>query len=90
MLLEVGAEQKESSGMVDYAKNIRGVELALLFKEQEDDQIKVSMRSKKTIDCNALAHLFGGGGHERAAGCTVDMNLYNAKLIVLEEAKKLF
>ena len=90
MLLEVGADQKESSGMVDYAKDIRGVELALLFKEQEDDQIKVSMRSKRNVDCSALAQIFGGGGHARAAGCTVDTTLYNAKIIVLEEARRLF
>lgn len=90
MLFKVGAEQEESSGMVDYAKNIRGVELALFFKEQEDDQIKVSMRSKETVDCNALAHIFGGGGHERAAGCTIDSTLHSAKRLVLEEARKLF
>src|SRR5690606_33666860 len=71
-LFEVGAHEKESSGMVGYAKDIKGVELALLFKEQEDGQIKVSMRSKKIVDCNELANLFGGGGHARAAGCTIN------------------
>lgn len=90
MLFEVGAHEKESSGMVGYAKDIKGVELALLFKEQEDGQIKVSMRSKKIVDCNELANLFGGGGHARAAGCTINTTLYNAKTIVLEEAKKFF
>lgn len=87
MLIEVGVHEKESSGMVNYAKDIKGVELALLFKEQEDGQIKVSMRSKKIVDCNELASLFGGGGHARAAGCTINTTLYNAKKIVLEEAK---
>lgn len=90
MLTKVGADEKESSGMVGYAKDIKGVELALLFKEQEDGQIKVSMRSKNIIDCNKLANIFGGGGHARAAGCTINSSLYDAKIIVLEEAKKLF
>lgn len=90
MLSEVGASQEESSGMVDYAKDIRGVELALLFKEQEDGQIKVSMRSKRFVDCSALAEAFGGGGHARAAGCTINSTLDSAKIIILREAGKLF
>ncbi|NMA94504.1 MAG: bifunctional oligoribonuclease/PAP phosphatase NrnA [Clostridiales bacterium] len=90
MLSETGASQEESSGMVDYAKNIRGVELAILFKEQEDGQIKISMRSKTTIDCNKLAQAFGGGGHARAAGCILDASLHDTKVAVIKEAKKAF
>ncbi|MBC7325518.1 MAG: bifunctional oligoribonuclease/PAP phosphatase NrnA, partial [Moorella sp. (in: Bacteria)] len=57
--------------LVNYPRSIAGVEVGLLFRELPDGQVKVSLRSKKIVDVNRVAALFGGGGHRRAAGCTV-------------------
>ena len=47
-----------------------GIECALFAYEPEEGTVKVSLRSKKTVDVSEIAKAFGGGGHIRAAGCT--------------------
>ena len=55
-------------GIVEHARSIRGVRLALLFREMSGGRVKVSLRSVGNVDVAALAGRFGGGGHARAAG----------------------
>lgn len=89
---ESGAEENLSEGLVNYARNIENVEAAVLLKEIDDTNIKVSFRSNSWIDVNAVAREFGGGGHIRASGCTINLSLADAKKTVvnaLEEALNL-
>lgn len=60
----------DTEGIVNYARNIEGVEVGILFKEYKPNEYKVSLRSKKYIDVGSIAKGFGGGGHARAAGFT--------------------
>ncbi|NLI92184.1 MAG: bifunctional oligoribonuclease/PAP phosphatase NrnA [Peptococcaceae bacterium] len=86
---ETGAEENLSEGLVNYARNIESVEAAALLKEIDTKEIKVSFRSNAWLDVNKVAARFGGGGHIRASGCTIDLPLLEAKNIVisaLEEA----
>jgi len=85
-----GANPEYVEGMVNYPKSIEGVEIGIFFKEIEPGKIKVGLRSKTKVDVNKLAQKFGGGGHKRAAGCTVEAPLEEAVKIVVEEAKKFF
>ena len=62
----------DTDGFVDIARNVEGVELAILVKYVNEHQTKLSLRSQH-LDVNALAARFGGGGHIRAAGCTMDV-----------------
>ncbi|ACX52753.1 phosphoesterase RecJ domain protein [Ammonifex degensii KC4] len=62
---------EHTNGLVNYARQIQGVELALFFWEVKKDLVKVSFRSKRYLDVNRLAGLFGGGGHIRAAGALI-------------------
>jgi phosphoesterase RecJ-like protein len=55
-------------GIVEHARSIEGVRLALLFREMSGGRVKVSLRSVGTVDVAALAARFGGGGHSKAAG----------------------
>lgn len=72
MLTEARAELSQTEGFVNYARAIRGVKVALFFKEIErGGWVKVSLRSKSPIDADQIAKVFGGGGHPRAAGCRV-------------------
>ncbi len=58
----------DTEGVVNYAMNIEGIRLAALFTE-EDDHVKVSLRSTGSMDVNLLARQhFNGGGHKNAAG----------------------
>lgn len=77
----------DTDGFINYPRNIEGVEIAILFKEADNNIIRVSLRSK-AVDVSGIALSFGGGGHARAAGCTVAAPLTKAKRLVLEAAKK--
>lgn len=86
---ETGAEENLSEGLVNYARNIENVEAAALLKELDHDEIKVSFRSNDWLDVNKVASRFGGGGHVRASGCSLNMPLSKAKesiILALEEA----
>ena len=64
--------------------SVRGVELTALFKETGKNAIRVSMRSRGSIDVGALAAEFGGGGHRNAAGCILNMPLSLAREVILD------
>lgn len=84
-----GAEQEVSEGLVNHARTIVGVEVAVLLKEVGPQEIKGSLRSNLWLDVNLIAAQFGGGGHNRAAGCTLRVPLAEAKqsiITAIEEA----
>jgi len=69
MLRASGAPMEESEGIVGQLRAIAGVQVALLFKEEQDG-IRVSLRARAGIRANIIAEAFGGGGHAAAAGFT--------------------
>jgi len=72
MLKKTKASLEGTEGIINFARSIEGVEIAILFRETgTDDRIKVSFRSKGRADVNKLAAFFGGGGHITASGCAV-------------------
>lgn len=93
MLNKTGADIAKSEGLINYARSIDKVKVAVLFKEdlKEKNRINISFRSKgngETIDVNKIASVFGGGGHMRASGCVIMGSLEEAKKKVLAEAEK--
>ena len=90
MLNECNAEMEDSDGIVTFVRNIDGIEVACILKEFSDNEIKVGLRSKKYIDVANICFKFGGGGHKRAAGCTIYDNIDKAKALILEEIIKSF
>jgi phosphoesterase RecJ-like protein len=78
MLDEVGATAEDTHDIVAFGRPIRTVQVALLFRETEND-IKVSLRSKGGVDVNKIAVGFGGGGHLRAAGCNIKGTMEEVK-----------
>lgn len=71
MMQKCGAKSDEADGAVETARSIDGVEMSLFLREEKDGKIRASLRSKDYADVNAMALIFGGGGHVRAAGFTV-------------------
>lgn len=72
MLNHFQVENEETESFVNYARSIEGVEIGILFKELRPNEIKLSWRSSVAVDVSKLAAYFGGGGHARAAGCTIN------------------
>ena len=79
--------QTDTEGFISFARYISGVEIAVFIKEIDTDITRVSMRSRD-IDVSNVALHFGGGGHARAAGCTIKGNLAESKKLLLEQLKK--
>jgi phosphoesterase RecJ-like protein len=77
MLAETGATMEESEGIVGTLRSIKGVRVALLFKE-EPDGIHVSLRAHGGVRANVIAEALGGGGHAAAAGFTANEPLGDA------------
>jgi phosphoesterase RecJ-like protein len=68
-----GAEAEDCEGVVNYLISIDGVESAVFLRELPSaSQFRLSIRSKGKIDVAQIAESFGGGGHRRASGCTLD------------------
>ena len=87
--LDESLSNDDTEGIVSYTRNIEGVELGILFKQNRDNEIKVSLRSNKIIDVGAIAKSFGGGGHVRAAGFTYLGTIEKVKEELLAKIKAL-
>ena len=61
----------DTEGFINHAQTVEGVVVSFLFKEVEEGEHRVSMRSDGQVDVADLAAEFGGGGHRRAAGCSM-------------------
>lgn len=82
------AQTDYTEGLVNLARDIKGVEIGILFTEEEKEEIKVSLRSNFYAKVNQLAADFNGGGHPRAAGATVNKNLEQTIDFVVEAAQE--
>jgi len=72
-----GAITEDIEGIIDQLRITEGVEVAVLLHEIGEQEYKVSMRSNDYIDVSKIALFFGGGGHIRAAGCTMQGSMYD-------------
>ncbi len=71
-MMRTCAAEEDCEGIVNYALSIADVEAAAFLRELPEKRIRMSLRSKGKINVAAIAGGLGGGGHENAAGCTVD------------------
>jgi len=79
MYAQSGADAELTDGFVNYPRSIRGVEVAIFFRQVEERRFKVGFRSKGKVNVAAFAAGLGGGGHHNAAGCMVDGDLDEVK-----------
>ena len=69
---DFGAKKSDFEGIVNQLKNTKGIDCAIFMYEMEDGIYKVSMRSNENVNVSEIASCFGGGGHIRAAGVTMN------------------
>lgn len=72
-----GVVPSDLDGIVSQLRNTKGVEVAIFLYETKAQEFKVSMRSNGIVDVRDVAAYFGGGGHIRAAGCTMQGSIYD-------------
>ncbi|MGM1045241.1 phosphoesterase RecJ domain-containing protein [Paenibacillus uliginis N3/975] len=87
-MIDTGAVNEDLEGIVNYPRNIQGVEVGILFKQVDTGAVKVSLRSAGKVDVAALAQSFGGGGHVRAAGCRIEGDLEDTISKVVEQVRQ--
>lgn len=83
MMEETGATPDQTEDLINFPRSLKGTEVALLFREINYDQYRVSLRSRGRINVAQIAAEFQGGGHPNAAGCTVEGDLLTVKEKVL-------
>ena len=66
-----GVGPKDLDGVINQLRIVKGVECAIFMYQIDTMEYKVSMRSNGLVNVSVIASLFGGGGHVRAAGCTM-------------------
>lgn len=67
---ETGGAYEDTEGLINLPLTVKEIQASVFFKENGPDDWRVSMRSKDHIDINAVAKMYGGGGHKNASGCS--------------------
>jgi phosphoesterase RecJ-like protein len=84
---ETSARNEDVDGLINFARNLEGVEVGIMFRETSPLTTKVSMRSRGSFNCGLFLENFGGGGHVGAAGATIEMSLNETKRMMLERVR---
>ena len=79
MFAACAADAELTDGFVNYPRSIRGVEVAIFFRQLDVLKWKIGFRSKGKVNVAAFSKALGGGGHHNAAGCTIEGSLEEVK-----------
>jgi len=82
------ADADDLDGIVEFARSVAGTRLALLFRQLANGRVKVSLRSRSPVDVASLAQRFGGGGHTKAAGASLEGSIGEVQGTVLTAARE--
>jgi phosphoesterase RecJ-like protein len=88
MRQECASSEQGDAGLVSFLGTADEADVAIVFIERDDGQVKVEMRSVPGVDVSTVAVALGGGGHPQASGCTLDGDLNEVREKVLTAVKK--
>ena len=83
MFEQAKAAPEDADGIVQYAQSVQGARVGVLIQETAPGEVRLSFRSDGTVDVNAVAGGFGGGGHKNAAGARLQGPLASVRESVL-------
>lgn len=91
MFYETDTRTEDADGLINYAKSIEDVKVAVLIQElqNKNKQFHVSLRSNGTVNVAEIASSFGGGGHFNAAGFSIESTLSDLKSQIFKLADKM-
>jgi len=76
---DCGASDEDADGLINLPLTAKDVQAVVFFKEAGPNDWRVSLRSKGSVNINAVAKEFGGGGHKNASGCSAAGRLEDLK-----------
>jgi len=85
---QTGTTAEDTDNFVNFVRSVKGVEVAVLFRQTAPEQYKLSLRSKGRVDLSGLAQTLGGGGHKNAAGGVLEGTIETVKQRVLDDLDK--
>ena len=88
-LSRVGARGEDMEGLVEFPRRLEGIEVGLFFRGLAPDRTKVSLRSNGSVNVSGVAQLLGGGGHTKASGAIIELDLEQAVRVVLDALRPL-
>jgi len=86
---EIGYAGNDDADLVNVLSSVQEAEIALIFIEQSQNEVKVSWRARPGLDVSGIAFDFGGGGHAAAAGADISGDLEEVKEKVLNDTRQL-
>lgn len=88
MYKATGTTAEDTDGIVNYARSLKGVDVAIFVREVSPERYKASLRSKGRVDVTKVAGIFDGGGHVNAAGCVLNGSLVDVKKKLIEATEE--
>ena len=82
------AKPSDLDGIIDQLRITDGVEVAILLNETDYDVYKVSMRANNHVNVSEIALSFGGGGHVKAAGCSIEGKVVDITTKLVDKIKE--
>lgn len=84
MFKQTGTHESDCDGLASLPRQIEGITIGVTLREKTDGTFKASVRTHEPFMASDICALSGGGGHARAAGCTLSAPIENAKSQILE------
>ena len=88
MFSKTGTTRQDTEGMVNIPRSIKGVQVAIMLRQEKGEDWKISLRSKGKVNVAKIAESFGGGGHARAAGCSIKGSIEEAKSEIIRSVNE--
>ena len=88
MLDATGTENHDADGLAEFIAKAKGADISILLRETGPNATRVSLRVSEAVDATQIAGAFGGGGHARRAGCTIEAPADRAAQELLEVCER--
>jgi phosphoesterase RecJ-like protein len=88
MMKELGIAPDELEGFAPLTIQLENTEVGILMREREPNVFKCSLRSADAVNVSLICQTVGGGGHAKAAGCTIEGELSEVKNTLIEAVRK--
>jgi bifunctional oligoribonuclease and PAP phosphatase NrnA len=88
LFAQTGTTAEDTEDFINYPRSLMGVETAVFFRDAAPGTVKVSFRASGDVDVSAVAMEFGGGGHRKAAGCTMKGSIESVRPVVIAAVER--